>query len=262
MTFLLSLFHLYGLLLGIGCMVGVTVTMRMSRFFKVIPVWVEDALPFLFLGALIGARLYHLLTDWQLYTHATFFDLLAVWRGGIGFLGGIGGGLLALAIWTKRQKRQSDGSGFLTRYFTYLDLLSFGVPLGQAVGRLGNYVNHELYGLPTSLPWGIMINGTRYHPLFLYEAVLNCALFLFLFTLARKHAFVLGKGQYVSVYLFGYGFIRFWLEFLRIETARWDGYMGIFSIAQWVTLGIMIVATIMFWVRRHAPKKEWDFSLD
>lgn len=252
MTFL-SFFHVYGLLIGIGILVGLVVIYRQSRFFKIDPKWLDDVMPWVFIGALVGARLYHLLTDWQLYTHASLIDLLAVWRGGIGFLGALLGGMIGL-LWALRRR--------LTKLFTYLDLLAFGIPLAQAVGRLGNYVNGELYGLPTNLPWGIVIDGSRYHPLFLYELIGNLLLALGLWLLARRRALVLGKGQYFSLYLFGYCLLRFWLEFLRLETARLNGILGVFSIAQWVTLAGMVVAAVVFWVRRHAPGKAWDWTLE
>ncbi len=255
MTPLFTLFHPYGLIIGIGVLVGVWIVERMSRFFSITEPWLEKALPFMVVGGIVGARLYHLATDWQLYTHASLLDLIAVWRGGIGFLGGIAGGGLGFWLWFTR-------SSHAKHFFTYLDLLVFGIPVAQAIGRLGNYVNKELYGLPTNLPWAITINGQRYHPLFLYEALANLVLFAVLVVLARKKALVLGKGQFVSLYLFGYAFIRFWLEFLRIETAHLPGPLDILSTAQWVTFVMMAGATVLFWVRRHAPRKQFDFTLE
>lgn len=260
MTFFFGFFHAYGLLIGLGIGVGLYVIYRASRFFGQDPKWVDASFPWIFVGAVIGARLYHLLTDWQVYTHASVLDLIAVWRGGIGFLGAIVGGYVGLWLWTKRDAHKKLRAE--SQLFLYLDLLAFGIPVAQAIGRTGNYVNQELFGLPTNLPWGIVVNGQRYHPLFVYEAILNIFLLCILLAFARKKSLVLGKGQYISVYLFGYSFIRFWLEFLRIETARLDGVLGIFSIAQWVTLIMMIAATILFWVRRHVPKKGWDFTLE
>lgn len=265
-----SIFHLYGLLIGIASVVGLWLVDRMTRFFDKKP-WLESALPYMALGAIVGARLYHLLTDWQLYAGASFFDLIAVWHGGLGFLGALIGGILGLLVWvhTNHGSRTTSNPKFSTfnfqlstRIFTYLDLLSFGIPLAQTIGRLGNYVNQELYGLPTNFPWGIMISGNKYHPLFLYEAVCNILLFVFLLWMARGKRLVLGKGQYACVYLFGYAFIRFWLEYLRAETARFEGRLGFISVAQWATLFIMIMSASIFWVRRHWPQKQFDFSLN
>lgn len=265
-------FHLYGLLIGIGALVGLMVSKRMSKYMGVNPTWLDEAFIYLAVGALLGARIYHILTDWRLYQGASFWDYIAVWRGGVGFLGALLGGIIGFIIWLllieKKHPIINNQCSITTRMFTYLDILVFGIPVAQAIGRLGNYVNRELYGLPTSLPWGIVISGKKYHPLFLYEALCNLVLFCILLMLARKKALVLGKGQHAALYLFGYSLMRFWLEFLRIETARLDGRLGIFSTAQWVTLIMMFLAPILFWVRRHAcpplggaPKKQFDWSL-
>lgn len=265
-------FHLYGLLIGIGALVGLMVSKRMSKYMGVNPTWIDEAFIYLAVGALLGARIYHILTDWRLYQGASFWDYIAVWRGGVGFLGALLGGIIGFIIWLllieKKHPIINNQRSITMRMFTYLDILVFGIPVAQAIGRLGNYINRELYGLPTSLPWGIVISGKKYHPLFLYEALCNLVLFCILLMLARKKALVLGKGQYAALYLFGYALMRFWLEFLRIETARLDGRFGIFSTAQWVTLIMMFLAPILFWVRRHAcpplgraPKKQFDWSL-
>ncbi len=256
MRVLLAGFHLYGILIGVGVAFGILIVERMSRWFGRDTKWLDQSLVWVVLGAIVGARVYHVVSDWQLYQGASILDLVAIWRGGVGFLGAVMGGLIAFGLWAR-----SKGSS-LTVFFSGLDLLSFGIPVAQAVGRIGNFVNQELYGLPTKLPWAVEISGVKYHPLFLYEAILNLILFMVLLVLARRKAFVLGKGQYASIYLFGYTFIRFWLEYLRLDTARWDSSLGVFSIAQWVCLLGMVVATILFWTRRHAPKKELDFSFD
>jgi prolipoprotein diacylglyceryl transferase len=267
----LPFFHLYGLLIGVGIILGVYVIERQSKWFAIPPAWLDVVLPWIVIFSLIGARTYHLVTDWQMYLGASWFELLAIWRGGVGFLGGLFGGMLGLGVgaYLLSKRRSVSKQPFLFRVFLYADLLVFGIPLAQAIGRIGNFVNHELYGLPTDLPWAITIDGKRYHPLFLYELLCNLLLWWALLLLSRKKMLVIGKGQYATLYIFGYAFIRFWLEFLRIETARTDGISGIFSIAQWVTLTLMIVATVLFWVRRHAcptkggaPHKEWDFTLE
>lgn len=269
MTSFFGLFHVYGLLVGIGIAVGAWITERASRHFSIPPTWIDRALLPVFVGTIVGARSYHVLTDWQLYQGASFIDLVAIWRGGVGFLGALMGGIVGLLFFVKQDAKPVVPTvSKTTSFFMYADLLSFGVPLAQAIGRVGNYINGELYGVPTSLPWAVEIEGKTYHPLFLYEALGNCLLFIGMYILAKNKALGIGKGQYVGVYLFGYSLIRFWLEFLRIETARADGIFGIFSIAQWITLVTMIVAAVLFWIRRHALatkhsiRKEWDVSLD
>lgn len=273
------MFHLYGLMIGIGVIAGLLVSKKQAMRHSIDPSILEDALLWIAIPALIGARVYHILTDWQLYAATPFPAVFQIWNGGLGYFGGLFGGAMGLfsfVVFSSFQKfsffnfqfstnKKNHTSYLLTPislFFTMLDLLSFGAPLAQAIGRIGNYFNQELYGLPTSLPWGIWINGERYHPLFAYEAMLNICVFGLLNWLGWKKKLLLGKGQYACVYLGSYGLIRFWLEFLRIDSARVTGVFSIFSIAQWVGLGITIGATIVFWLRRHVPKKGWDVSLD
>lgn len=253
MTLFFGFIHVYGLLIGLGIVTGLLVVNKITRHFSKEESWIEASLPWIVIGGVVGARVYHLATDWQLYRQATLLDVVMVWRGGLGFLGAIFGGIVGLWLWSRRQPGRN--------IFLYFDLLSFGVPVAQIIGRIGNWVNGELYGLPTHLPWGITVRGQKYHPLFLYESLANLGLFVLLLGLARKKSLVPGKGQYAFFYLFGYVLIRFWLEYLRVETSRWGGPLGIFSIAQWVCLVLMVVTAVLFWVRRHVPKKSFDFSL-
>ncbi len=257
-------FHWYGAILGVALLLGFLLVRTIARREKLSIHFLDDALFPLMIAAVIGARLYHLITDAQLYTHASLIDLIAVWNGGLDFFGAIlaGASMFTLLVYRQWRSAGTKALSFLTLLFSYADCLAFGIPLAQAIGRLGNFVNGELYGPPTTLPWGIMIQGQRYHPLFLYESLLNVLLLSFLVLLYRKKAFVTGKGQYFALYVAGYGIIRFFLEFLRTETARWDGMPGVFSIAQWVAFLLLVTGTVVFWVRRHAPKKEWDVSLE
>jgi len=142
-----------------------------------------------------------------------------------------------------------------------LDLGVVGLSIGQAIGRWGNYFNQELYGLPTSLPWGIYIrlenrlpgfeNFTHFHPLFLYESIGCFAIFLILIkkTPILKIKYQISKthiknkktpkrGSIFFQYLFLYSLMRFWLEFLRIDSWKW-GFLGA---AQWISLGLMLIS--------------------
>lgn len=257
-------FHWYGAILGLALLLGFILVRKISLREKLSVSFLDDTLFPVMIAAVIGARLYHLITDAALYTHTSLLDLIAVWHGGLGFFGAIlgGGGMFMLLVYRHWEKQSKKGISFLSLLFSYGDCFAFGIPLAQAIGRLGNFVNGELYGPPTTLPWGIWVNGQKYHPLFLYESLLNLLLCGFLLVLYRKKALVIGKGQYVALYLAGYGMIRFFLEFLRNETARWDNVFGVFSIAQWVAFGLLLVGTSLFWIRRHAPRKEWDVSLE
>ena len=153
----------------------------------------------------IGARLYHVVDYWEVYSQ----DYNLIWQiynGGLGIYGGVFGGLLGAFVYLVI-KGEPVG--------TWADVAAIITPLGQAVGRWGNYVNQELYGKPTSLPWGIFIESESgyFHPLFFYESFLNLILFLILWRTYRKRSLAFGRGLFLTVYLLGYGVIRFWLEF-------------------------------------------------
>ncbi len=199
----------------------------------------------IFIFAIIGARLYHFATDARGFN---LLEFVAVWNGGLGFFGGLVGGGVGLLAWHRLWQPP-------WKLLTILDLAAAALPWSQALGRLGNFFNQEIYGPPTTLPWGIPIdahlrplqfsNQTHFHPLFLYETIGSLLLGTVLFSLL-KHAnkqkqhntFKPGNGIFLATYLIGYGTIRFLLEFLRVETA--PGLLGL-SIAQIVSLFAVIL---------------------
>ncbi len=256
-------FHVYGLLIGIA----VLLALEIAKYFAngtSYKLDIEGAFYWMIIPAVIGARVYHVITDWHLYSNASLISIFAVWQGGLGIFGAIAGGIVGLFAYICLHQKKEERISFASYFFSLADFFIIGIPLGQAVGRFGNYFNKELYGLETSLPWGVFIDGKKYHPLFLYESILSFLLFLFLAFLMRTKKLRVGKGQYFALFLVGYGSIRFWLEFLRLETARGSGFWELFSIAQWVSLFLMVGGGFLFWVRRHALlekyAKEWDFS--
>lgn len=181
----------------------------------------------------VGARLWHILTpplsSVQLGLTTGYYlthplDALAFWVGGFGIPGAIMGGMFAVLIFSRKHELS---------FWKLADLLAPGLALAQAIGRLGNYFNQELYGLPSNLPWAILIQPAHrligyesiefYHPLFAYEAILNLANMFLLLWLARKFVDRLKPGGLVLAYLACYSFIRFSLEFLRLDIALVNG---------------------------------------
>lgn len=178
---------------------------------------------------IIGARTYHVWTDWSVYAAAPWYSMFAVWNGGLGIWGAVVGGCVGMVLFLLAKKK-------LRReiIFSYLDLIGFGLPIGQAIGRWGNFVNGELYGKVTGLPWGISVNGSveKYHPLFLYESVLLFLTWLLLLFLVQKRYIDVGYGKIFGLCLIAYGLIRFFLEYLRISPAM----IGPITTAQWASL--------------------------
>jgi prolipoprotein diacylglyceryl transferase len=208
-------------------------------------------------AGLIGARLYHVATDHDLYfgagKHAV--DALKVWHGGLGIWGAIAGGLLGAWLYTRRHN---------IRLRVLADSLAPGLLLAQAIGRFGNYFNQELYGRPTKLPWGLEISpdkwptgmtfpvGTTFHPTFLYEALWNLAGIALLLYLDRR--FKLGYGRVFALYVMIYTAGRGWIESLRIDTIELNNVLGL-RWGVWMSIILFAGAAVYFVVvgRRHRP---------
>lgn len=192
-------------------------------------------------GGIIGSRLYHVIGQWSFYSQNPL-AIFQIWRGGLGIYGGLLGGTLAIFIFTKIRKFD---------FPAWLDLAAVGIPLGQVVGRLANFVNQELYGYPTNLPWGIFISpenrlpqfstASFFHPLFLYESLWSFLVFLAVLTAGRKFAKKFLKGELFLFYLSLYSFGRFWLEFLRPDPWRLFG----FPTAQFLGLAVILFSLVL-----------------
>ncbi len=231
-------FHWYGFFLGLGIVAGIhsaqwlveRANSLLSKHIDAISLWVV-------VGGVIGARVYHLITDAQLYVGASFVDLIAVWRGGLGLWGALIGGLCGLFLYAKKHFNS------LKSFMLLVDGIGFGLPIAQLIGRIGNGINQELYGTQTTLPWGISIQRSteKYHPLFAYEGILLLVLWFVLRWSILNNKISIGSGHIFSVWLIAYGLIRFILEFIRFSTAQ----LGIFSIAQWVSILAVLCGGIM-----------------
>ena len=214
-----------GLLLALGISVGALLAVREAKHRNYDPEIIYYLFLPLTLWGMIGARFWHILTPplssvglgltTQYYlSHPV--DIVAVWIGGFGIPGAWIGGAIALLYFARRNEFS---------FWELADILAPGLALVQAIGRVGNYFNQELYGLPTNLPWKIFIEPAYrlvgfesvnfYHPLFAYESILSFANVIFLLWLARR----LKTGGLFLAYLGFYSLIRFLLEFLRLDVA-------------------------------------------
>lgn len=179
-------------------------------------------------AGIVGARVYHVITDW-----VPISSWHKVWEGGLGIPGAILAGIAGGLLFVRRRN--------LTRN-KVLDALIVGVPLAQAIGRWGNWWNQELYGRATDVPWAVEIDladGVEtFHPTFLYESVWNLGLVGFLIWIDRRG--VLKPGRLVWVYAAGYAIGRLWIEALRIDKAT--EILGV-RVNLW-TMGILLIVSI------------------
>ncbi len=200
-------------------------------------------------GGLVGARLYHVATDYQLYTDDPL-GALRIWDGGLGIWGGVAGG--ALTAWWVARRWNIDFSSLA-------DAVAPALALAQAIGRWGNWFNQELFGRPTSLPWGLEIDPSHrprgygsyetFHPTFLYESLWCLAVVGIV--LAVESRVRLRKGRLFAVYVAAYTFGRFWIELLRIDPAH--EILGL-RVNDWVSL--IVFAAAMYFVLTGRERDE------
>ncbi len=223
----------YGIIIMFGALMAAWLSSRESKRRGNDPEMIWDMLPWLLVAGIIGARLWHIFTpsaslvalgiDTRYYlTHP--LDAINIRNGGLGIPGAVMGGALALWIYTRVKK---------TSFATWTDIIAPGLALAQAIGRWGNFLNQELYGSPTNLPWAIFIRPENclpeyadqayYHPMFLYESIWNLLNMVLLLYLGRKHKDKLFRGDIFLIYLVIYPVGRFLLEFIRLDPSNVGG---------------------------------------
>ena len=212
------------------------------------------AIPF----GIVGARMYHVATDPQLYFAAGREPIRAlyIWEGGLGIWGGVAGGALGAYIAARRLG---------VSFSAIAGAIAPGLLVAQAVGRIGNYFNQELFGGPTTLPWALEIDPANrpvdyvqfatFHPTFLYELLWNLAAAAVLVWLDRRYRFSGYRVFWLYVMLYTAG--RFWIEQLRIDEVN---EIGPWRLNVWTSLIVFAVAAFLFWHGRHAGPD--DFSSD
>jgi len=260
--------HWYGLLIVTGAVLAAVVASAEARRRGEDPERAWDILVWCLLLGIIGARLYHVISrpaggfvGWDYYKEHPI-DIIAFWKGGfrgLGIYGGVVGGVLAIFIYTWRHKLS---------FWRWLDIVSPGVLLAQAIGRWGNFMNQELYGPPMKnpMPWGLKIDAqhrygeyldlqkypvetTRFHPTFLYESLWNLIGFALLLWIGRRFAHRLRNGDVFFLYLIWYPVGRFFIEMLRPDA--WT--IGGMATAQWIALLAILFALVGLYINHRRP---------
>jgi prolipoprotein diacylglyceryl transferase len=236
----------YGLCIGIGVLMAVWIGQRRwtargghADDIASVATWAVPA-------GLIGARAYHVITDWR-----PIGEWLKVWEGGLGIPGGLVAGIL-VGVWAARRRGMELGNA--------VDAVIPGIPVAQAIGRIGNWFNQEIFGGPSDLPWAVEIDPEHrpaefadqatFHPAFLYEALWNLGLAAFLVWIDRRG--VLRKGMILPLYVLGYGVGRFLVEGIRTDPATL--ILGI-RVNHWVSGAAVVLSIIALVVmaRRAGP---------
>jgi prolipoprotein diacylglyceryl transferase len=232
--------HAYGVVIAIGVLVGMWIARRRWTDRGGDPDDISSIALAVVPAGLIGARVYHLITDFSRY-RGDWWRMFEIWEGGLGIFGAITAGVLAGVVVARRRHLS------LPRL---LDAAAPAIPVAQAIGRLGNWFNQELYGRPTDLPWALRIDVDRrpdglvdvahYHPTFLYEGLWSLALAGVLVLIGRRWR--PRPGQLFACYVAGYAMGRLWVETLRIDPAT--DVLGL-RVNLWVA-GAVLVAAIAF----------------
>ncbi len=237
----------YGLMIALGVIVAIRIAGRRAESrgagttddFSSIAMWAVPA-------GVIGGRVYHVITDYELF-RGQWFDAVKIWEGGLGIWGGVALGVL-VGAWRAR-----------VRGLNAWAIVSCAVPaiaVAQAIGRWGNWWNQELFGRPTTLPWGLDIsdyltvkNGysvdTLFHPTFLYESLGCLALAFILIALEKR--LQPAPGRILAWYVMGYCALRFGIEGLRIDPAH--SACGL-RLNQWVSIGAFSAAALFIGITR------------
>jgi len=259
----------YGLIIVFAMLVAAFVAARLAKRSGHDPEHVWGGLTWAIIPGIIFARLWFVLFPSQSVVEAgrdtawflqNITDLqngpLAIWSGGLGIFGAVLGGLLGAYLYLRRNKLPLG---------IWLDIAAVALPLGQAIGRWANFINQELYGTVTTLPWGLTIDSahrvtpyksiidypvatTLFHPLFLYESLWSLLAFIVLLNAFQRLRPRLLPGDIFLFYVAQYSFIRFLLEFLRVDVTL----VGGINWSQVVT-AVLFVAALLYFLYRHRP---------
>ncbi|WP_022888025.1 prolipoprotein diacylglyceryl transferase [Agromyces italicus] len=261
--------HAYALCILLGMVLAVVITSRRLTKRGAEPGIVLDISLWAVALGIIGARVYHVLTHPDDYfAGQEWWRVFAITEGGIAIYGSLIGGAIGVFIGCKL-------TGI--RFLSFADALAPGLLVAQAVGRLGNWFNHELYGAPTDLPWGLEIEfdnaawpqglaeGTLFHPTFLYELIWNLAGAALIVLLERRVNLRWGKA--FAVYLIWYGAGRSFFESIRVDPS--EMFLGI-RVNVWASFAAVVLGIVILLVQRrrhtgvepspYVPGREWKGS--
>jgi len=245
--------YYYGIIIMFGVLAAVWVSIKETEWRGFDSEYIWDMVPWLLVFGIIGARLWHVLTPSQSmgvganYYFSHPIEIFNIRQGGLGIPGAVIGGFIALLVYSKKK-----GLDFLT----WADIIAPGLALAQAIGRWGNFINQELYGPPSNLPWAIFIDlahrlpgykeFSHFHPMFLYESLWNICNFFLLIVVSRKLKTKLLPGDVFSIYLIVYPIGRFLLEFIRLDRS----YVGSINANQ-MTMAVVAVVSVSIMIFRH-----------
>lgn len=229
----------YAIIMSSGILIGIVLAYYEARRLGYDPECIIDLALWCIPAGIIGARLYYVIFQWDYY-RGNLFKIINTREGGLAIHGALIGAILVGYIFTRVRKLS---------FLKIADIVAPSIIIGQAIGRWGNYINGEAHGGPTNLPWGIMVDGMKVHPTFLYESLWNLGIFIFLMLYRKKKKF---DGQLFLLYGILYSIGRFWIEGLRTDSLM---FLGLRT-AQMVSLAVIISFSIIYWYLNKAKKAQ------
>lgn len=224
----------YGILISLGIVLATLISIKEAKRQGYTDDLVIDLLLFAIPFSILGSRLYYVAFSWDNYKD-NLSHIFNTREGGLAIHGALIAAVLVTIVYSRVKK---------ISFWTIADIFAPGIILGQAIGRWGNFINQEAHGGPTDLPWGIIVEGQKVHPTFLYESFWNLLVFVFLLWYRKNKSKVEGETflLYISLYSLG----RFFIEGLRTDSLMF----GDFRVAQLISLLSIAVALMIFAIRR------------
>lgn len=244
-------FYFYGLFLLIAIFSGILLTLKLSPKFEIKKEDLIDLSIYLIIFGIIGARIYEIFLEFPYY-YKNPFSIFKIWEGGLAIHGAILSGLFTIYFFSKKRQLNT---------LKLTALIALALPLGQAIGRWGNWFNQELFGLPSKLPWSIpisilnrpanFIDFEYFHPTFFYESLGSFFIFIILLLFVYRRDFISGNRSklIISFYLISYSLLRFLLEFIKIDETPY------FLVLRWPQIfSLLIIVFAIFYLYRTRRK--------
>lgn len=234
----------YGILLSTGILTGILLAYYEAKRLGYDPEYIIDLALWCVPAAVIGARAYYVIFEWDYY-NGNIARMINIREGGLAIHGALIAAVVVGYVFTRVRK---------ISFWDTADIVAPSIIIGQAIGRWGNFVNAEAHGGPTDLPWGIMVDGIKVHPTFLYESLWNIGVFIFLMIFRKKKKV---EGEVFLLYGILYSVGRFWIEGLRTDSLM---FMGMRT-AQLISMLIIASFAALLVYRRKRKKPEQEAAV-
>ena len=234
-----SLAYIFGISLGwVYCKKKIIKNQELLDIF-------DDYITYLIVGIILGGRIgYVLFYNLQYYIDSPI-KILMIWNGGMSFHGGLIGVIIASKLFANKHK---------TNQFIYLDLVALSAPIGIFFGRIANFINSELYGRTTDVPWSVqfaLIDNIKRHPSQLYEALLEGIILFFVLNHFFKKDYLNQPGQISALFLFFYSLFRFFVEYFRSPDPQIGFLILNLTIGQLISAVFLIIGALLFFIKKN-----------